>query len=99
VIYEIAEIDVIPGVESAFEAGVTAAAPLFRAAKGCLGMELHRSIERPTLYRLLVQWQTVENHTVDFRGSPAFQEWRALVGIYFASAPRVEHTSVVVHGF
>lgn len=98
-IYEIAEIDVKPGAEPAFEAGVTAAAPLFRAARGCLGMELQRSIEHPSRYRLLVRWQTVENHMVDFRESPAFQQWRALVGSYFAGTPRVEHTSVVLHAF
>jgi quinol monooxygenase YgiN len=98
-IHEIAEIDVKPGTEAQFEAGVAQAAPLFRAAKGCLAMELHRSIEQPSRYRLLVRWETVENHTVDFRQSEAFQQWRALVGPYLASPPRVEHVSRVVHGF
>lgn len=97
-IQEIAEIDVKPGTEAAFEAGVRKAAPLFQAAKGCLGLELHRSHEHPSRYRLMVKWETVENHTVDFRGSPAFQQWRALVGEYFASTPRVEHTRVVLVG-
>ena len=36
-------------------------------------------------------WDTLENHTVDFRGSPAFQDWRALVGPFFAAPPAVEH--------
>ena len=93
-ILEIAQIDVKPGMEAAFEAGVAEAAPLFRRAAGCLGMELQRSIERPNRYRLFVRWETLENHTVDFRGSPDFQEWRRLVGSTFAGPPTVEHTAV-----
>ncbi len=98
-ILEIAQIDVKPGMESEFEAGVRAAAPLFRRAKGCHGMELQRSVEKPQRYRLFVKWDTVENHIVDFRGSPDFQEWRKLVGHCFAAPPEVEHTQQAVSGF
>src|SRR5438270_6355766 len=95
---EIAQIEIKPGMEAAFEAGVTNAAPIFQRARGCKGMELHRSLEQPQRYRLLVKWDTVENHTVDFRGSEDFQEWRKLVGHCFAGAPEVEHTRRVVMG-
>lgn len=98
-ILEIAQIEVKPGSESAFEAGVAAAAPLFRRAKGCRGMELQRSHEKPGRYRLFVTWETLENHTVDFRGSADFQAWRKLVADCFAAAPEVEHTTVAVKGF
>jgi heme-degrading monooxygenase HmoA len=98
-VLEIAQIDVKPGMENEFEAGVREAAPLFRRAKGCKGMELQRSVERPTRYRLFVTWETVESHTVDFRGSADFQEWRKLVGRCFAQPPEVEHTNQVVKGF
>lgn len=94
-ILEIAQIDVKPGMEAEFEKGVAAAAPLFRRAKGCTGMALQRSIEKPGRYRLFVDWKTLENHTVDFRGSADFQEWRKLVGHCFAEAPYVEHTTSV----
>jgi heme-degrading monooxygenase HmoA len=96
---EIAQIDVKPGMESEFEAGVQKAAPLFRRAKGCTGMELQRSVEMPGRYRLFVQWDTVDNHTVDFRGSADFAEWRKLVGHCFAQPPYVEHVHRVVKGF
>ena len=96
---EIAQIEVKAGFEQEFEAGVRKAAPLFQRAKGCRGMEIQRSVEHPTRYRLFVKWETLENHTVDFRGSPDFQEWRKLVSPYFAEAPVVEHTQVAVHGF
>jgi heme-degrading monooxygenase HmoA len=96
---EIAQIDVKPGMEAEFEAGVTKAAPLFRRAKGCKGMSLERSQEKPQRYRLFVLWETLENHTVDFRGSADFQEWRKLVAHCFAVPPDVEHSSEVVKGF
>jgi quinol monooxygenase YgiN len=98
-ITEIAQIDVKPGMEEEFESGVKNAAPIFQRAKGCHGMELQRSIEKPSRYRLFVRWATVENHTVDFRGSPDFQEWRKLVAHYFASPPEVEHVAQAVKGF
>jgi heme-degrading monooxygenase HmoA len=98
-ITEIAQIDVKPGMESEFETGVKNAAPVFKRAKGCHGMELQRSIENTSRYRLFVKWETVEDHTVQFRGSPDFQEWRKLVGHCFASPPQVEHVEKVVQGF
>lgn len=98
-ILEIAQIEIKAGMEKDFEAGVKTAAPIFKRAKGCHGMELQRSIEKPQRYRLFVKWDTVENHNVDFRGSPDFQEWRKLVGHCFAAPPEVEHTAQAVHGF
>jgi quinol monooxygenase YgiN len=98
-VLEIAQIEVAPGKEEAFEDGVAKAAPVFRRAKGCHGMTLQRSLEKPTRYRLFVRWETLENHTVDFRGSADFQEWRKLVGHCFASPPEVEHVREAVHGF
>lgn len=98
-ILEIAQIDVKPGMEAEFEAGVQQAAPLFRRAKGCSGLELLRSVEHPSRYRLLVKWATVENHTEDFRGSADFQEWRKLVAHCFAQPPQVEHARTVPAGF
>ena len=90
-ITEIAQIDVKPGSEKDFEAAVAKARPLFLRAKGGKGFELHKSIEKPQRYRLMAQWETLENHTVDFRGSEDFTAWRALVGQYFAAPPEVEN--------
>jgi quinol monooxygenase YgiN len=98
-ILEIAQIDVKPGMENDFEAGVNNAVPLFKRAKGCKGITLHRSHEKPVRYRLFIQWDTLENHTKDFRGSPDFQEWRKLVAHCFATPPDVEHVREVVKGF
>jgi heme-degrading monooxygenase HmoA len=95
-ITEIAQIEVKPGTETEFEVAVGKARAAFGRAKGFHGLELHRSIEKPQRYRLMVKWATLENHTVDFRGSADFTEWRGLVGSFFASPPEVEHTETVV---
>ncbi len=98
-ITEIVEIEVKPGEEAAFEAAVAEAIPVFRRSKGCLGMELARTIERRTKYRLFVRWETLDDHLVHFRGSENFQEWRRLASPFFASPPSVEHVSAAVAGF
>jgi len=98
-VLEIAQIDVKQGMEAQFEAKVAEAMPVFRRAKGCRSMALHRSAELPNRYRLMVEWETLENHTVDFRQSQDFQEWRRLVGPCFESPPHVEHTTAVWVGF
>ncbi len=98
-ITEIVEIEVKPGEEAAFETAVAQAVQVFRRSKGCRGVELHRTIEKPSKYRLFVKWETLDDHLVHFRGSENFQEWRRLAGPHFASPPTVEHTTVAVAGF
>src|SRR5208282_870268 len=98
-ILEIAQIEVKPGLEHEFEAGVAKASELFRRARGCQGMELQRSHEKPSRYRLFVKWETLEHHTRDFRESEDFQAWRKLVGNCFASPPEVEHVRLALKGF
>ena len=60
-ITEIAQIDVKPGTEKDFEAAVAKARPLFLRARGGKGFELHKSIEKPSRYRLMAKWDTLEN--------------------------------------
>ena len=98
-ITEIAQIEIKPGMEAEFEAGVKKAVPVFKRAKGSNAVLLLRSIEKPQRYRLFVHWDTVDNHMVDFRNSPDFQEWRKLVGHCFAAPPEVEHADFVVREF
>lgn len=93
---EVAELAIKPGSEPAFEQAVAEAARLFLRAKGCHGLSLHRIVEDPTRYRLVVKWATVEDHGVHFRNSADFQEWRRLAGDYFQSAPSVSHSYPVL---
>ncbi|TXS90305.1 antibiotic biosynthesis monooxygenase [Parahaliea maris] len=98
-IYEIAEIDVTPGSEAEFEAAVAQASEHFRGAQGCRSLKLERGIEHPARYRLVVGWDSVEDHMETFRSSEGFQHWRRLASPFFAGAPRVEHVSCVLDAF
>jgi len=91
-ILEITEIDVKPERYRAFEEAVAASEDLFQRAKGWHGLELHRSREIAGRYYLLVTWDTVESHTIDFWQSADFQIWRARVGECFVKRPAVHHT-------
>src|SRR6476469_2297245 len=95
-ITELVFIDDTASTEKDFEAAVAKARPLFLRARGGKGFELHKSIEKPSRYRLMAKWDTLENHTIDFRGSDDFAAWRGLVGQYFAASPEVEHTTTVL---
>ncbi|WP_423141675.1 antibiotic biosynthesis monooxygenase family protein [Parablastomonas sp. CN1-191] len=94
-IFEIAHISIQPGCEERFERGAAAAKPLFLVAQGCLSFSLERVIERPSEYRLVVGWNSIEDHMITFRSSPAFQKWRDLVSPYFVLPPLVYHVSHV----
>lgn len=93
---EIADIVAKPGEEKALERAAAEARPLFLRARGCAGMEFHRVVEHPGRYKLIVRWETVEDHTVHFRSSDDFQEWRRLAGPHFAEPPAVVHTTDVL---
>jgi heme-degrading monooxygenase HmoA len=95
-ITEFARLNIHPGSEAQFEAAFPAAIKILGASKGYLAHELQRSIETPHQYALIVRWQTLEDHTVGFRGSPAFTEWRAHIGPFLAAAPVVEHFQPIV---
>jgi len=98
-VHEIAQLEITPGHEAAFEAAAARAVPLFQQSRGARTFALERSEEFPRRYRLVIGWETIENHLVDFRGSEQFQAWRALVGEHFASPPVVEHVRNVLTGF
>lgn len=98
-ITEIAEITIKSDSHDAFLAAVQEAMPLFKRSKGCKAAKLERVVERPDTYWLIISWETLEHHTVDFRGSDDFQTWRGMVGGFFAQPPVVEHSSTVLAGF
>ncbi|MEE4452999.1 antibiotic biosynthesis monooxygenase family protein [Novosphingobium resinovorum] len=95
-IREIAAITIDPARAAEFEAAVAAARPHFEAARGFVSFALERSIERPECYRLVVGWESVEAHMVDFRGSGGFQAWRDLASPFFVGPVAVEHLARVI---
>ena len=94
-IVEFAQLTIRPGSEMQFEAAFAEAIKVLGGTPGYLSHELRRSIETPNRYALTVRWRTLEDHTGGFRGSPAFTQWRAMIGPYFEAAPSVEHFAAV----
>ena len=95
-ILELVDIRIHPGQQDAFDVAVEKGlSTVIAKAKGCHGYKINKGIESPERYVLMIYWDTLENHTVDFRGSPAFAEWRAIVGPFFAAAPAVEHFNLL----
>ncbi|SNS10222.1 Heme-degrading monooxygenase HmoA [Noviherbaspirillum humi] len=95
-ILELADIRVQPEKQEEFDAAIQRGVEqVIAKAKGFCGYKINKGIESPGRYLLMIFWETLENHTVDFRGSPAFQEWRAIVGPYFLAPPAVEHFTLL----
>ena len=95
-ILELADIRIPPGKQAEFdEAIVRGITTVISQAKGFRGYKVNKGIESPERYILQIFWDTLENHTVDFRGGPLFPQWRAIVGPFFAQPPVVEHFVLV----
>ena len=90
-ILEVAILDVVPGRESEFEAAFAKAQSIISSMDGYLRHELKSCIETPSRYILLVNWNTLADHTEGFRQSPQYQEWKALLHHFYEPFPVVEH--------
>lgn len=95
-ILELADIRIHPGQNAAFEAAIERGLKtVIHSAKGFQGFKVNRGIESTERYILQIFWDTLEDHMVGFRQSPAFADWRAIVGPFFAGPPVVEHFELV----
>lgn len=95
-ILEHADIRIHAGQQAAFDEAIKRGVEtVISKAKGFEGYTVNKGIESPERYILQIFWTTLENHTVDFRQSPAFADWRAIVGPFFAGPPTVEHFNLV----
>src|SRR6266516_2800338 len=90
-ILEAAILQVKEGWESDFEAAFKDASPIISSMPGYIAHELHRCIEATGKYLLLVKWERLEDHTIGFRGSAEYQEWRKLLHHFYNPFPTVEH--------
>ena len=91
-ILELADIRIHPGQNAAFDEAIARGLrEVISQAKGFRGYKVNKGIESPERYILQIFWDTLEDHTVGFRQSPLFTEWRAIVGPFFAAPPHVEH--------
>jgi heme-degrading monooxygenase HmoA len=91
VILEVAVLSVKAGLGADFEAAFAKAASLIAASPGYLSHDLRRCLEVEDRYILMVRWQTLEAHTVGFRESPAYEDWKRLLHHFYDPFPEVEH--------
>ena len=85
-----------PGQEPAFEKAFGEAKAIISSMRGFVSLELQRCVEASSRYLLLVRWETLEDHTAGFRGSPEYQKWRALLHHFYDPFPTVEHYEKVL---
>jgi heme-degrading monooxygenase HmoA len=95
VVLEAAMLTVRPGTAAAFEAAFREASGIIAAMPGYRSHELHRCLEDDRRYLLLVRWERLEDPTVGFRGSPAYDRWRRLLHHFYDPFPTVEHFRAV----
>ena len=94
-ITEQAVLDVKPGEEPNFEAAFAEAKAIIASMPGFESLQLLRCVERPNRYLLLVEWTRLEDHTLGFRGSAEYGEWKRLLHHFYDPFPTVEHFSPV----
>jgi heme-degrading monooxygenase HmoA len=95
-ILEVADIRIQPGQQAAFDEAIQRGlTTVIGRAQGFKGWKVNKGVESPERYLLMIFWDTLEDHTVGFRGGPLFAEWRAIVGPFFAAPPVVEHFTLL----
>lgn len=95
-VLEHALLSVVPGREAEFEEAFAQARRTIAGMDGFGGLTLSRCVERPGTYLLLVTWRSLEDHTVGFRGSAGYDEWRRLLHHFYEPFPVVEHYEQVL---
>lgn len=93
---EVAILDVVPGKEVEFESAFRQASIIISGMPGYFSHQLQHCVENRSRYILLVNWQSLEAHTVGFRTSPQYQEWKALLHHFYDPFPTVEHFELVL---
>jgi len=94
-ILEVAILDVIPGRESEFQSAFAAALPIIMSMPGYISHQLQHCIEKHNRFILLVNWETLEAHTIGFRGSERYMDWKKLLHHFYDPFPTVEHYELI----
>jgi heme-degrading monooxygenase HmoA len=84
------------GREAAFEQTMRAAVALISATPGFIALSVRPCVEKPNIYLLLVQWETVEAHEIGFRKSDRYAEWAKLLHDFYNPFPEVLHFGSVI---
>ena len=95
VITEQAILDVRPDHEDEFEAAFAQAKAIISASPGFISLRLLRCVETESRYLILVEWETLEDHTEGFRKSAGYEEWKKLLHHFYDPFPTVEHYRLI----
>ncbi|WP_444994628.1 antibiotic biosynthesis monooxygenase family protein [Aliikangiella sp. IMCC44359] len=95
-ILEVAILDIKANQTKAFEMAFAQAQNIITQMPGFISHELKKSLEKHNRYILLVNWETLEDHTIGFRESEEYQEWRKLLHHFYDPFPEVEHYTQIV---
>lgn len=82
--------NVQPGMGEDFEKAYAGAASVLENAEGSHGVTMHRGVEEPDFYTLIVEWDFVENH-VALTERPEFAQFGEAIGQYLTGQPEVRH--------
>src|SRR5262245_34790743 len=94
-VLEIAELAAVEGKVEELRAGLLRGIEVIRRAEGCRSAQARRCVEEPGRYVLTIEWATLEDHTVAFRGGPLFAEYRSHINGLFAAPVVVRHYEVL----
>lgn len=90
-ILEVATFDIKKDQLEDFKTASKQAVMVISKSRGFRGLEFHQGIESPTKFVALISWATLEDHTVGFRESHLFVEWRKILSPFFNTPPFAEH--------
>ncbi|WP_113884133.1 MULTISPECIES: antibiotic biosynthesis monooxygenase family protein [Cytobacillus] len=94
-ILEAVMLQVKEGMEEEYEQAFCEASKIIASMKGYISHELQRCMEVKGKYLLLVKWESLEAHTVGFRQSKEYQEWKRQLHHFYDPFPAVEHFEIV----
>ncbi len=94
-ILEVAILTIKQGQEKDFERTFEKAQKIISSMKGYDSHQLQKCLENTNQYILLVNWQTLEAHTIDFRESKEYQGWRLLLHHFYEPCPTIEHYQII----
>ena len=95
-ILEVAILFAKKGEEKQFEKDFEIAGQYISSIQGYLGHSLRKCIEQKNKYILLVDWEKLEDHTISFRQSEHYLEWKKLLHHYYDPFPIVEHFEMIL---
>ena len=95
-VLEVAILQVKKGEEHNFEKDFSIASQYIQSISGYLSHSLRKCLEEENKYILLVEWEKLRDHTVGFRESEAYLEWKKLLHHYYNPFPVVEHYEMVL---